>query len=134
MKWYYAIRTKVWERISFEDQLPPSAEALELHWLRTIWVVDYWSQACHSSITLLPLDCFGWQINGSKVVVEWDSPDNIQQVRNRVAFLTHGCGCKTGCATARCKCVKTGRQCGPGCGCSPHSECQNRNISTNEGK
>lgn len=54
IKWYHSIRSKVWERISFENQLPPSVEALELHWLRTIWVVDYWSQASQSTTTLLP--------------------------------------------------------------------------------
>ena len=124
----------IWERISFEDQLPPSVEGLEWHWLRTIWVVDCWSQASQSTVTLLPLDCFGWKVNGNKVSVEWDSPDNIQQVRNRVAFLTHRSGCKTGCATARCKCVKAGHQWGAGCGCNHHSECKNRNSFTSEGK
>lgn len=32
-QWYSDIRAKVWSRISFEDHLPPSLDALELHWL-----------------------------------------------------------------------------------------------------
>ena len=28
-----------------------------------------------------------------------------------------GCGCKTGCMINRCKCRKSGNQCGPGCAC-----------------
>ena len=38
-------------------------------------------------------------LNGNVKSVEWDSPENIRQVKNRVAFLTHGCNCKTGCTT-----------------------------------
>ena len=113
----------VWPRIAFEDQLPPSIDALQLHWLRTLWVADYWSQATRTNIYLLPLDSFGWMVNGNVISVEWDSPENIRQVKNRAAFLTHGCNCKTGCTTLRCKCVKSGRQCGPGCGCC---QCQNQ--------
>lgn len=123
LKWYNEIRAKVWPRISFEDSLPPSHEALELHWLRTTWVVDYWSQATRTNMILLPLDGFGWKTQGTTISVEWDSPDNIEKVRNRVAFLLHGCKCKTGCATLRCKCLKACRPCGPGCGCL---QCQNR--------
>ena len=125
--WYYGIRAKAWERITFEDHLPPSIEALELHWLRTVWTIDYWSQASDSHILLLPLEWFGWQVHGTTISVEWDSSENVEQVRNRVAFLTHGCSCKTGCTTRRCKCVKAAQQCGPGCSCNHHSVCQNSN-------
>ena len=52
---------------------------------------------------------------------------NIEQVWNRVEFLTHGCSCKTGCMTRRCKCVKAVQQCGPGCSYSHHSVGQNSN-------
>ena len=121
-KWYNEIRAKVWPRISFEDSLPPSHEALHLHWLRTTWVADYWSQATQTNMILLPLDAFGWKTQGTDISVEWDSPDNIEKVRNRVAFLLHGCKCKTGCGTLRCKCLKASRPCGPGCSCL---QCQN---------
>ena len=51
-------------------------------------------------------------------------------VRNRVAFLTHRCGCHSGCKTAgRCKCVGQLRKCGPGCSCT---NCENR-TSNSEG-
>ena len=127
--WYNQIRAKVWSRISFEDHLPPSLDALHLHWLRTTWVTDYWSQATKTTIHLLPIDGFGWRVQGTTIAIEWDSPENIQQVKNRVAFLTHGCNCTKGCTTKRCKCIKAGRQCGPGCSCSG---CQNG--SGEEGK
>ena len=75
----------------------------------------------------------GWVTENGKVQVDWDSPENLEKTRESVAFLTHGCGCKTGCSTARCKCVKMGRLCGPGCTCSRTMECQNAR-QTNEGK
>ena len=132
MQWYGNIRDKVWERITFEEQLPPSWDALKLHWLRSIWVIDYWRQSDLNIITLLPLEWFGWVTQDSKVQVDWDSCENLQKTRDSVAFLTQGCGCKTGCGTARCKCVKMGRLCGPGCTCSRAAECQNTS-QTNKG-
>ena len=78
-------------------------------------------------------DWFGWVIGrGSVLRVKWDSQENLEHIRNSVAFLIHGCGCKTGCRTARCKCVKAGRLCGPGRACNKGVECQNK--STSEGK
>ena len=129
MQWYNGIRSCIWERIPFEEHLPPSFEALNLHWLRSLWVIDYWRQANQNTMTLLPMDWFGWVITSGQLQLEWDSPENIQRTRNSVAFLTHGCGCKTGCRTCRCKCVKAGQHCGPGCGCS-RTECQNKATSS----
>ena len=51
----------------------------------------------------------------------------MSQVRERVAFLKKGCGCRTGCSTARCKCKKNNHQCGPGCKCVG---CTNVSIDT----
>ena len=78
-----------------------------------------------SYMSLLPLEEFGWNNDGGKLTVKWESDQNIQSVRSRVAFLTHGCNCKTGCGTKRCKCVKAEHPCGPGCSCTKHKECQN---------
>ena len=33
-------------------------------------------------------------------------------------LLIQGCKCKTGCNSKRCKCTKTGLQCGPSCQCA----------------
>ena len=37
-KFIEVIREKVWSRKQFEDELPPSFDALWRHWLRTCWV------------------------------------------------------------------------------------------------
>lgn len=50
-------------------------------------------------------------------LIDWDSEENMTEVRTRVALIRKGCGYKTGCMTARCKCKKSGNHCGPGCTC-----------------
>ena len=65
-----------------------------------------------------PLDGNGWKkTDQNTLVVDWDSEDNIAQVRT-VALIKKGCGCKTGCLTSRCKCKKAGNYCGTGCMCT----------------
>ena len=125
-EWYGGIQEKIWERVCFEDLLPPSLEALKLHWLRSIWVVNYWGQACEHEIIPLPTEAFGWTIEGGKIGIEWDSQENLEMIRNSVSFLLKGCGCKTGCTTARCKCIKSRKPCGPGCSCG--TKCINQGM------
>ena len=111
--WYNTIRGKTWERIQFEHEVTPSIDALEYHWARTIWVIDYWSQSCSEKITPLPINMFGWQKDDNDIQVMWDSPENIQKVKERVTFLAQGCGCRSGCKNRQCRCVKNKTVCGP---------------------
>ena len=55
-------------------------------------------------------------------VIDWDDPQNLEQVKESVRQLLRGCGCKIGCNTKRCSCCKATHKCGPGCRCS---NCQN---------
>ena len=64
----------------------------------------------------------GWKVVEGGLVVEWDDPENCEQVKESVRLLLRGCGCKRGCNTKRCSCCKAERRCGPGCRCS---NCQN---------
>ena len=47
----------------------------------------------------------------------WDTPEKIQHAAQQVEFILHGCKCRSGCSTRRCKFNKGGRLCGPGCQC-----------------
>ena len=121
--WYECVRSTVWERIGLrEDELPPSWEALRRHWLRSCWVSHFWSQACSSRYHLLALHDNGWKVVEDALAIDWDDPDNTEQVKENVRLLLYGCGCKSGCSTKRCSCCKAGRRCGPGCRCR---NCQN---------
>ena len=77
-KFYYEIRERIWPQISFEDQLPPTLDTLELHWLHSLWVFNYWEQTCSDKVHILPIELFGWKVNGEEVEVEWDSDEKYQ--------------------------------------------------------
>ena len=122
-KWLHVIRERIWSRIKFEEDMIPSDGALERHWLRTCWVLAIWRQACSNNIIYLPLNGNGWkQLGPNTLEIDWDSEDNLAHVRINVALIQKGCGCKTGCTTARCKCRRRSTNCGPGCKCQG---CQN---------
>ena len=61
-QWLNCIRSTVWENIEFEDELPPSWEALWRHWLRSCWVSHFWSQASSNIYHTLPLSDNGWKV------------------------------------------------------------------------
>ena len=74
---------------------------------------------------------FGWNVSKDNIVTfEWDSDANITAINNNVAYLTRGCGCKTGCGSS-CGCRKKKKLCGPGCKCDKN-KCKNLSIN-NEG-
>ena len=70
---------------------------------------------------------YGWKLNGDTLEIDWDSKENMEQIRDRVKHLLKGCGCKTRCNNKRCSCVKDGRHCGPGCSCC---NCENTQYMT----
>ena len=76
-----------------------------------------WGQADANLIHLKPMTGNGWLVNGDKMEIEWDTEENRKAVKDRVATLTRGCTCKTGCHTARCSCKKKDEECHEGCQC-----------------
>ena len=46
-------------------QLSPSIDALQLHWLRTLWVADYWNQATRANINPCLLTVLGGADTGT---------------------------------------------------------------------
>ncbi len=58
-----------------------------------------------------------------KFLIDWDSKESMQAVRQRVDLLLKGCACKGGCNTKRCGCKKNGLSCGPGCRCVNCTNC-----------
>ena len=92
--------------VEFEEELPPSWEALWRHWLRTCWVSHYWSQATQNQYNILKITDHGWKLNGDTLEIDCDSKENMEKIRDRVHHLLKGCGCKTGCNNKCCSCVK----------------------------
>ena len=116
--WINSLRDQIWERVVFEDNLIPSVDALYRHFLKAMLVIHYWKQSTNNTITLPPIDKYGWKKNNGTVSPDWDSDENIKAVEDRVSFLLKGCRCeKTQCGNNRCRCFKSNKQCGPGCSC-----------------
>ena len=92
-----AIRETVWSRIQFEDELPPSFDALWRHWLRTCWVSNMWTQATQNHMTLLDLTQHGWKVVEGKLECDWESDENQTAIRERIGLLFRGCSCTSYC-------------------------------------
>ena len=43
--WLEELRTSIWPRITYEDDILPTTEALWRHWLRSCWVITMWKQS-----------------------------------------------------------------------------------------
>ena len=125
-KWIENIRETTWVRTKSEREMVPSNDALMLHWKRSCWVIQMWSQANHAQQVFKPLTGNGWEVQDGEIKVVWDSEKNIDHVRSRVKILTTGCKCITGCETNRCGCKKNGKSCSAGCNCK---NCLNVNAT-----
>lgn len=104
----------------------PSTEALLQ---KSCWVIHMWEQADRDTMTLQPITQHGWTVTDEKLTVVWDTPENLQAVRDRVKLLLRGCKCVTGCTTGRCGCNKNNRRRSEGCECK---NCSNITTAENE--
>ena len=110
-EWLNHIQQPIWDRISFEDEMIPSLEALQRHWLRR-------QTQTTGTMALEPLVGNGWlKDQEGKLTIDWESEENMKKIKSRVDIVLKGCSCKGGCATNRCSCRKEGTSCGVGCGC-----------------
>ena len=116
-KWIKSIRETIWVRTKSEREMVPSDEALMLHWKRSCWVLQMWSQANQAHQIFKPLSGNDWKVQDGELQVVWDSEQNMNAVRNCVKQLTTGCKCVTGCDTNRCSCKKNGQSCSASCQC-----------------
>ena len=104
---------------SYEDELLPSDDALRYHWNRCCWVSAVWESSLQTHFMYPDVSDYGWKVGEAGITVIWDSPDNLRHIDENIGFLTRGCGCpKSRCTTRSCKCVKAGKFCVPGVGCS----------------
>ena len=116
--WLDFLRERIWSKIKYEEEMIPSTDALRRHWMRTCWVASVWSQTIENNIMYPSLEGNGWkQPDSNTLIIDWDSNENITNIRSAVALIKKGCGCKMGCVSAHCRCRRGGGYCGPGCKC-----------------
>ena len=70
-------------------------------------------------------------MDGGTLKIEWDSQQNIEEVKKRILYYTSGCRCHSGellCSSKRCGCVRSkGQECGPAC-----KQCGDRCVNTGQ--
>ena len=115
--WLEDIRQNIADRITFDNDMIPSIEALYYHWKRSCWVLHMWRQADKNNMVLKPITEYSWTLSDNKLTVVWDTPENMQAIRDRVSLLLKGCKCVTCCTTRRCGCKRNNTQCSEGCQC-----------------
>ena len=81
------IRAHVWEEVQNEFDLPPSHTAHKLHWLRTVWVIDMWTQASSNTNTTLPPTEDGWVKGDGGYSIQYDTEEHILLIRQRQSTL-----------------------------------------------
>ena len=52
-------------------------------------------------MVLKPITDYGWTLSDNKLAFLWDTPENMETIRQRVHLLLKGCRCVTGCTTRR---------------------------------
>ena len=114
--WLQLLRERIWSKIKYEEEMMPSDEALRRHWKRACWVLSVYEQCTQNNIRYPPLVGNGWNLGNSNLTIDWDSAENMMNIRQTVALMRKGCGCKTGCQSSRCKCKRAGNYC-YGCMC-----------------
>lgn len=115
-----------------EDNIPPNDDTLHQHLLRANFQAYIWKHSL-SNVLNLPSPCeSGWTLEDGELVIRWMrkpcAPDG---------FLENvTCGCKTGCQSRRCSCLRANMKCTEVCQCSncsnPAEEHEDGEISSSE--
>ena len=73
-QWLDYLRQGIWDRIAQENETIPSFTALQLHWLRSCWVLHMWQQAQCNNMMLVTLNGNGWlRKNDGEICIVWDT-------------------------------------------------------------
>ena len=76
-RWLEDIRQSTWDRITLENEMVPTIEALWLHWLRSCWVLHIWRQGDRNIMHVTDISECGWTLT-----------DGILSIRSGTAWRT----------------------------------------------
>ena len=100
------------------ENLPPSQEALKQHIKRACFQSNCWNKALFSNQVLPSPADWEWKLGATG----WEPLWTILPEASLSCYELIHCGCKEGCTTRQCKCVKAALQCTALCSC--YGECQ----------
>ena len=107
--WLGTIREVVSERIIQEEDRVPMHTSLWRHWKRSCWISQMWQQSNQANVfSSLPVpEDNGWTLQSDRqCIIDWESPEVQQQIKDNIEYLIKGCSCKKGCKSLKCGCRK----------------------------
>lgn len=118
--WLEHLREQTWAAVPTKDECLPSFGALYFHFLRGLFALKMWQQACNGVIRVPAITAHGYQhtVDGVLQLV-YDYSKRIEPIKEQVAAVQKGCGCKvTACKNRQCKCRAAGQLCTASCRCA----------------
>lgn len=101
--------------------LPPNKDCFDLHVKRANYQAAIWRKCLQRDISAPSALLHGWEDKSGELCVQWSTlPYPPPELSNLVK-----CGCKGGCKSNRCACVKNNLGCTACCTCH---DCQNPNV------
>lgn len=96
------------------ELLPPTKDALQLHFARSNLQAKIWIQASDPTFNVEdPAQSGGWKADTNSLSPVWMRLPSVPTACLQLVT----CGCKTKCRTARCKCYRSGQLCMFECAC-----------------
>ena len=96
--------------------LPPTKDALMQHIKRSAYVAGFiWGKSLEVSYTAPSPDEWGWRIDAEG---QWRPKwTMLPEMSEKSRELLVRCGCKMGCSSKRCSCLRAGLDCCGLCAC-----------------
>ena len=96
------------------EKLPPTKDALELHYARSNYQAKIWLQADVVEMDIdVPDNSGGWKSGIAELDIVWS---RLPPVPSACIELI-SCGCGSKCRTTSCSCFKSNQTCTPACAC-----------------
>jgi hypothetical protein len=96
------------------EAIPPTQSALLQHMKRAVYQAGYcWAQSLKALQVLPSVEEWGWSVTKDGCFPYWT---NIAQA-SEACYELIKCGCKKGCGSKACKCVKANLKCTALCKC-----------------
>lgn len=104
-----------------DDALPPNSDSLIHHIKRSNFQASSWNRSLSQLMHLPSAVDYGWELaSDDHLQILWMTRPSAPE--SLLEFVQ--CKCKTGCATKRCSCMRSGLKCTEVCSCSDFG-CQN---------
>lgn len=117
-RWLEHLREQTWAAVPSEDESLPSFGALYFHFLRGVFALKMWEQACTGLIAVPEVAAHGYRQVGESLQLVYDYEVRIDRIKEQVDAVLKGCGCKKStCVNRQCKCRSASRACTPSCRC-----------------